>query len=73
MEYSWEALDFARWQKISGNSLSQDQVFWLSCKPLQSRIETSDPLPKRQPDASPVQFSKLVAVTEIASSKQKQI
>ena len=28
---------------------------------------------KRQPDASPVQFSKLVAVADVSSSKQKQI
>ena len=27
MEYSWETLDFARWQKKSENLLSEDHVF----------------------------------------------
>ena len=73
INYSWETLDFAGLQKKSGNSLSEDQIFSFLASRCNHVLKLVTLFKKRQPDASPVQFSKLVAVADVSSSKQKQI
>ena len=74
INYSWETLDFAGLQK-NQDIWSQETRFFSFLASCCNHILKLVTLfkKKRQPDASPVQISKLVAVADVSSSKQKQI
>ena len=73
INYSWETLDFAGLQKNQEIRSQKTRFFSFLASCCNHVLKLVTLFKKRQPDASPVQFSKLVAVADVSSSKQKQI
>ena len=73
INYSWETLDVAGLQKNQEIRSQKTKFFSFLASRCNHVLKLVTLFKKRQPDASPVQFSKLVAVADVSSSKQKQI